>query len=60
MDAFVAKGKAYLVGCSLLTLQDHAHSKKQLMRKAQQFHRLNMLQEGLHLQVSDLLHLCDE
>jgi len=65
VDAFVAKRKAYLLGYSLLTLQDHAHNKAQLMRKAQHFHRLNVLREGvislrLHLQVSDYLHLCDE
>ncbi len=65
MDALVGKRKAYLLGCSLLTLQDHANSKKQLMRKAQHSHKLNVLQEGfislrLHLQVSNLLHLSNE
>ena len=62
LDALVTKRKAYLLGCSLLTLQDHADNKKQLMRKAHFFNRLNVLREGfiswrLHLQVSDLLYL---
>ena len=65
LDALVAKRKAYLLGCGLLTLQDHAHIKKQLMHKAHHFHRLNVLREGVislrsPLQVSDYLHLCDE
>jgi len=57
VDAFVAKRKAYLLGCSLHALQDYADNMKQLMRKAQHFHRLNVLREGfialrLPLQVS--------
>ena len=60
-NAFVAKRKAYLVRCSLLTLQGHADNRKLLVRKAQHFNRLNVVREGLicwrlhHLQVSDPL-----
>ncbi|KAA6423426.1 MAG: hypothetical protein FRX49_06487 [Trebouxia sp. A1-2] len=46
VHALVARRKAYLLGCSLVTLQHHADSNKQLMHKAEHFHRLNVLREG--------------